>query len=57
MIPDLDKVVANTVSIPTVVGNPFERMSTAKRINRRTLLRDAPLFAVACGLAMRSFDL
>lgn len=56
MTPGLEKLVTSVVGIPAVIGNPFEHMKTAKRINRRNLLRDAPLFAVACGLAMRSFD-
>lgn len=56
MVPDLDKLVSSIVSIPTVVANPFEHMKSAKRVNRHNLLRDAPMYAVACGLAMRSFD-
>jgi type IV pilus assembly protein PilM len=56
MIPGLDQVVSTQLTIPTMVGNPFENMESAKRVNRRSLERDAPLFAVACGLAMRSLD-
>lgn len=56
LVPDLDKIVSGMIGLPTVIGNPFEHMSSAKRVNRHSLLRDAPLFAVACGLAMRSFD-
>jgi type IV pilus assembly protein PilM len=56
MIPGLDQVVSTQLTIPTMVGNPFENMESAKRVNRRSLERDAPLFAVACGLALRSLD-
>lgn len=56
MTAGLDKVVANQLGVPTVVGNVFENMTSAKRVNRRSLLRDAPLLTVACGLALRSFS-
>lgn len=56
MIPGLDHVVSTQLTIPTVIGNPFEHMECAKRVNRRSLERDAPLYAVACGLALRSLD-
>jgi type IV pilus assembly protein PilM len=56
LITGLDKIVTDRLNIPTVVGNPFVSMSSSPRINRHALLRDAPLYAVACGLALRSFD-
>jgi len=56
MVADLAEAIANQTGVATVIGNPFEQMSNAPRINRHSLLRDAPLFAVACGLALRSFD-
>ena len=56
MVQGLDKAVANVTGTPTIIGNPFESMTSAKRVNRRSLLRDAPLFGIACGLALRSFD-
>lgn len=56
MVAGVDQVVGELLGIPTVVGNPFEHMGSGRRVNRRALLRDAPLFAVACGLALRSFD-
>ena len=55
MVAGLDKVVANLLGIPTIIGNPFAHMGNAGRVNRHSLMRDAPLFAVACGLALRSF--
>lgn len=56
LISGIAEKVADFLGIPTVVSNPFEHMSHAGRVNRRSLLRDAPLFAVACGLALRSFE-
>ena len=52
----LDRVVADVLGIATVVANPFKSMGTASRVNSNTLLRDAPLLLIACGLALRSFD-
>lgn len=56
MVAGLDRTVAELLGIPTQVGNPFVHMGNASRVNRHSLLRDGPLFAVACGLALRSFD-
>ena len=56
MIAGLDKTVSELLEIPTTSGNPFEDMGNSARVNRRSLMRDAPLFAIACGLALRSFD-
>ena len=52
----LAKVVTERLDIPALIGNPFVTMANGPRVNRHSLLRDAPLFAVACGLALRSFD-
>lgn len=56
MIMGLDRVVADVLGITTLVANPFKNMGSAARVNSGALLRDAPLLAVACGLALRSFD-
>ncbi len=56
MIEGLDKVVAKSLETPTIIGNPFDQMHQSSRVNRRSLMRDAPLFSIACGLALRSFD-
>jgi len=52
----LDRVVADVLGITTLVANPFKNMGSAGRVNSNALLRDAPLLAIACGLALRSFD-
>jgi type IV pilus assembly protein PilM len=56
LLPRLDHFVAENTGIPTFIGNPFEYMSSARRVNRNTLLQEGPLFNVACGLALRSFE-
>ncbi len=56
LVAGMDKTVASVLQIPTVIGNPCAAMSTASKVSRRGLLRDTPLFAVASGLALRSFD-
>jgi len=56
MIMGLDRIVADVLGITTLVANPFKNMGSAARVNSASLLRDAPLLAVACGLALRSFD-
>lgn len=56
MTPGLDKAVSEHLAIPTAIGNPFDQMGSVTRINRHNLMRNAPLFAIACGLALRSFD-
>ena len=53
---ELDKTISQVMNVPCAVANPFESMASIKKINRRSLSRDAPLFGVACGLALRSLD-
>lgn len=55
-IPGLDELVQERVSTPTVVANPFASMSVAARVNAAALSNDAPALMIACGLALRSFD-
>lgn len=56
MIVGLDRVVADVLNITTVIANPFKNMGSAAKVNSGALLRDAPLLAIAGGLALRSFD-
>lgn len=56
MIVGLDRVVADVLGITAFVANPFKNMGSAAKVNSSALLRDAPLLAVAGGLALRSFD-
>lgn len=48
--------VEATLGIPTVVADPFARMSVSNKIKLHTLRTEAPSLMVACGLALRSFD-
>lgn len=56
MLPGLDRMMADILGITTMVANPFKSMGSASRVSSSNLLRDAPLLAVASGLALRSFD-
>jgi len=52
----MDRFVTDRTGIPAFLGNPFDQMSSARRVNRATLMQEGPLFTIACGLALRSFD-
>lgn len=56
LVSGIDIVTADRLDLPVVIGNPFAHLSNATRVNRHNLMRDAPRFAIACGLALRSFD-
>lgn len=56
LVPGLPRAVGSTLQVPTVLGNPFEAMTAPARVRHRDLQAQAPLFATACGLALRSFD-
>jgi type IV pilus assembly protein PilM len=56
LVPELNKTIAKRVGIPVVVANPFETMEYSKRGSAMRAMRDAPLFHVACGLALRGLD-
>ncbi len=56
-IPGLDDVVAKRAEVNTIVANPFAIMQVSPKIKQRQLLQDAPALVVACGLAMRRFDI
>ena len=55
-IPGVAGLVESTVSVPTIVANPFANMPVASRVPAKSLGNDAPAMMVACGLALRSFD-
>ncbi|MDQ2697047.1 MAG: pilus assembly protein PilM [Pseudomonadota bacterium] len=56
LVAGLDRAVTEVLGVPASIGNPFASMACAPRVNPRSLARDAPLYAVACGLALRSLD-
>lgn len=55
-IPGIDELVESQLDTPTVIANPFAKMSLSSRVNPQALSKDAPSLMIACGLAMRSFD-
>ena len=55
-IPGIDELVEAQLDTPTVIANPFAKMSLSSRVNPQALSKDAPSLMIACGLAMRSFD-
>ncbi len=57
VIPGLDAIISSRTQVSTLVVNPFANMEQANRISRRQLDLDAPALLIACGLALRSFDL
>ena len=48
--------VEQLLNIKSIVANPFEHMSIARKVNQKLLKANAPALMIACGLAMRSFD-
>jgi type IV pilus assembly protein PilM len=55
-IPGIDELVAARIGVPSMVANPFASMSISSRIKPQLLSNDAPSLMIACGLALRSFD-
>ena len=55
-ISGVSQMVEEQITVPTVVADPFSRMSTASRVSDRELRNDAPSLMICCGLALRSFD-
>jgi type IV pilus assembly protein PilM len=52
----LEELVQERLGAPTVIANPFAKMSVSSRVNQVALNSDAPAMMIACGLALRSFD-
>ena len=53
----IDEIVGARTEINTIVANPFAGMTPSPRIRAKQLAADAPSLMVACGLALRRFDL
>lgn len=56
LLPGVDELVAKRAGVATVIANPFGTMQVSDRIRPRQLAQDAPMLAIATGLAMRSFE-
>jgi len=55
-IPGIDELVESQLETPTIIANPFSKMTVSSKINSQSLSNNAPALMIACGLAMRSFD-
>jgi type IV pilus assembly protein PilM len=55
-IQGVDKLVQQTIGVPTVIANPFINMSLSNKVKPQALSNDAAAMMIACGLALRSFD-
>lgn len=57
-IPGLDDVIHGKLQTSTLIANPFAKMAVSSdHVTPRNLAADAPALFVACGLALRKFDL
>lgn len=54
-LPGLSEVVTRHTSFPCQVVNPFDGMQISRGIREKKMLREAPSYLTACGLAMRRF--
>lgn len=57
VIPGISEVVAARTQFKVMVANPFAGMPLSDRVLARNLAVDASSLMVACGLALRRFDL
>ena len=51
----LTTLIEQKLGAPTIVANPFSRMSVAPKVSVPAINADAPSLMICCGLAMRSF--
>lgn len=54
-LPGLTEAVTNHTSFPCQVLNPFDGMEIGRGVREKKMLREAPSYLTACGLAMRRF--
>ena len=52
----LADALQSALGVSAVIADPFAGMALAPRIDTAALAEDAPALALACGLALRSFD-
>ena len=55
-IQGLAEMVSARLDTSCSIANPFSDMSLAPRVNQSKIMADAPAMMIACGLAMRSFE-
>lgn len=54
-LPGLTEAVTQHTAFPCQVVNPFEGMEIGRGVREKKMLREAPSYLTACGLAMRRF--
>lgn len=54
-LPGLTEAVTRHTSFPCQVVNPFDGMEVGRGVREKKMLREAPSYLTACGLAMRRF--
>ena len=54
-IPGLTEAITRHPSVPCQVVNPFDGMEVGRAVREKKMLREAPSYLTACGLAMRRF--
>lgn len=54
-LPGLTEAVTEHTSFPCQVVNPFDGMRIGRGVREKKMLREAPSYLTACGLAMRRF--
>ncbi|MDO8932719.1 MAG: pilus assembly protein PilM [Rhodocyclaceae bacterium] len=57
ILPGVQEIVSERTQVPSIIANPFARMAPASHVRSKQLAADAPSLLVACGLALRRFDL
>jgi type IV pilus assembly protein PilM len=57
MLPGLEDIVSARTQVNTIVANPFSQMQLSSKVSQRMLTQDAPSLLVACGLALRRFEI
>ena len=55
-ISGLTEMVSERLGTPCSIANPFAEMSLSPKVNASILAADAPAMMIACGLALRSFE-
>jgi type IV pilus assembly protein PilM len=55
-IPGVIELIGNKVGGHVSLANPFASMSVSGKVNKKSLMNDAPALMIACGLSLRSFD-
>ena len=56
MIDGLDRLLIEELGIHTIVAEPFANMEISAHVDRNVLQRHRTQFAIATGLALRSFS-